>query len=60
MADDKSKQDGRDDSQVAGDQGYEIGYFADKHGISREKARELIERYGNDRAALDREASKIA
>ena len=60
MADDKSKQDGRDRSQVAGEEGYEVAYFAEKHGISREKARELIERHGNDRKALDREASKIA
>ena len=60
MADDKTKQDGRDRSRVAGDEAYEVQHFAERHGISREKARELIERHGNDRATLDREASKIA
>ncbi len=59
MADDKTKQDGRDRSRVAGEEGYEVAYLSEKHGISREKARKLIERHGNDRSTLDREASKV-
>ena len=60
MADDKTQLDSRDRSRVAGDQPYEVGYFAQKHGISREKAQELIDRHGNDSDRLDLEASKIA
>ena len=39
----------RDRGRVAGQQGYEIGYFARKHGISRQQAQELISRVGNNR-----------
>ena len=53
MADDRSNRGGRDRSRVAGGQGYELGYFARKHGISRDQARKLIERVGNDRAKLN-------
>ena len=60
MSDDKTKQDERDRSRVASGQPYEVQYFAEKHGIRMDKARELIERYGNDREALAREVSRIA
>lgn len=59
MADDKTKTGGADRARVAGDETYEVGYFADKHGISREQARELIDRHGNDRATLDAAAEKL-
>ena len=60
MADDKTKQTWQDRDRVASEQAYELQYFADKHGISIGKARDLIDRFGNDREALDREASKFA
>jgi hypothetical protein len=60
MADDKSKQDNRDRRRVAGGQDYEVEHLATKHNISLEKARSLIDRFGNDREKLDREASRIA
>ena len=60
MSDDKTKQDNRDRVQVAGEQGYEVAYFAAKHNISLDQARGLIDRFGNDREKLDREASKLA
>lgn len=60
MTDDKSKQDGRDRSRVAAGQDYEVEHFANRHGISPEKARKLIARHGNDRDKLEREASWIA
>jgi hypothetical protein len=44
---------------VAGGQGYELGYFARKHGISRDQARSLINRIGNDRAKLNAAAQKL-
>ena len=60
MADDKSKQDKRDRSRVAGDEDYEVRHFAQEAGISMDQARDLIARYGNDRATLMREARKLA
>jgi hypothetical protein len=44
---------------VAGGQGYELGYFARKHGISRDQARELIKRIGNNREKLNAEAARL-
>ncbi|MBS3652214.1 DUF3606 domain-containing protein [Pseudaminobacter sp. 19-2017] len=60
MADDKSKQGNRDRSRVAGDEDYEIRYFAQEAGISIEQARDLIARHGNDRETLIREAKKLS
>lgn len=60
MPDDKTKMDQRDRSRVAGGEDYEVRHFADKHGIPMDKARELIEKYGNDRETLDREAARVA
>ena len=59
MADSKSNRGGRDRGRVAAGQGYELGYFARKHGISRDEARRLIERVGNDRARLNAAAEKL-
>ena len=59
MADNKSNRGGRDRSRVAAGQGYELGYFARKHGISRDQARSLIDRVGNDRAKLNAAAEKL-
>ena len=44
MADDKSKTGGSDRSRIAGGQGYEVSYFARKHGIRTDQARDLIDR----------------
>lgn len=59
MADNKSNRGGRDRGRVAGGQGYELGYFARKHGISRAQAKSLIERVGNDRIKLNAAAERI-
>ena len=59
MADDKSKQDNRDRSKVAGDEEYEIGYFASKFGLSLDDVRDLIKQYGNDRDVLDEAAREL-
>ncbi|MCP8890147.1 MULTISPECIES: DUF3606 domain-containing protein [Sphingomonas] len=40
MADDKSKTDGRDRSRVSGSEPYEVEYFAQKHGLSAQQARD--------------------
>ena len=59
MADDKTKTGQADRNRVAGSQGYEVSYFARKHGITTEQARELIARIGNDRASLDAAVEKL-
>ena len=59
MADDKSNVGGQDRSRVSAEQGYELDYFAQKHGISREQARDLIDRIGNDREKLDAAAERL-
>lgn len=55
MADQKDKVGALD--RAAGEQ--EIEYFAATHGISAEAARDLIDRFGNDRETLEREAAKL-
>jgi hypothetical protein len=60
MSDDKTMVGGRDRSRVAGDQDYELDDFARKHGISRDQARSLIERFGNDREKLDAAAAQLS
>jgi hypothetical protein len=59
MADDKTKTGEPDRSRVAGGEAYEVGYFARKHGITMQQARDLIERIGNDRASLGAAAQKL-
>jgi hypothetical protein len=59
MADDKSKRGAPDRSRVSGNEGYEVGYFAGKHGITREQARELIKSVGNNREKLNQAAERL-
>jgi hypothetical protein len=59
MADDKSKRGGADRRTVAGGEGYEVSYFARKHGISKDQAEGLIKRVGNDREKLNAAAEKL-
>ena len=60
MADDKSKRGGQDRRRVAAGEGYEVSYFARKHGISSQQARDLIGRIGNDRGKLNAAAEKLS
>ena len=59
MPDDKSKTGGGDRQRVAAGEDYEVDYFAEKHGISAEQARDLIARHGNDRETLARAAQEL-
>jgi hypothetical protein len=59
MTDNKRKVGAADRRRVAGGEGYEVAYFARKHGITTEQARNLIERIGNDRTKLNKAAEKI-
>jgi len=48
-----------DRSRVAADQGYELRYFARKHGLTTAQANDLIRRIGNDRAKLNEAAVRL-
>lgn len=56
--DDKSKRGGADRSRVAGGEPYEVNYFARKHGITADEARDIIARAGPDRDKANRLAEK--
>ncbi|MEV4934727.1 DUF3606 domain-containing protein [Sphingobium sp. LSP13-1-1.1] len=59
MADNKAKRGGADRSRVAAGEGYEVNYFARKHGISAADARNLIAKVGNDRNKLNAAAAQV-
>ena len=59
MSDDTKDRGAQDRSRVAGDQEYEVRYFADKHGITLEQAQQLIDRHGNSREKLDEAARQM-
>lgn len=59
MADDKSKRGAGDRRTVAAGEGYEVNYFARKHGITAQQARDLIKQVGNDREKLNEAAGKL-
>jgi len=56
MTDDKSKRDFRDRDRVSADEDYEVEHFAQKVGLTAQQVRELIDKHGNDRETLEREA----
>jgi hypothetical protein len=58
MADDKSNAGQQDRSRVAAEQQYEVSYFADKHGITIERARNIIRKAGASRADADAAANR--
>jgi len=57
--DDKNKVGEPDRSRVAEKQDYEVRYLAQKYGLDREQARNLIARVGNDREKLDQAAREL-
>jgi hypothetical protein len=59
MADDKKKRGAQDRRRVSGSEGYEVSYFARKHGISKQQAEDLIKRIGGDRDKLNAAAEKL-
>ena len=44
---------------MSAEQGYEVEYFARKHGITKQQAQELIKEHGSNRAKLDAAAEKL-
>jgi hypothetical protein len=58
-ADDKSHRGEPDRSRVSGSEGYEVDYFAKKHGLTRQQAQDLIKKHGNNRKELDAAAERL-
>lgn len=54
--DDKTMRDGRDRARVSASEPYELKYFARKHGLSADDARDIIKAAGSDR----KKANKLA
>ena len=59
MPDSKKRRGGSDRRKIAASEPYEVGYFAKKHDITRDQARELIRQIGNDRDKLNEAASRL-
>ncbi len=59
MSDNTSIQGEQDRRQSLGDQGYELRYFARKHGLTTAQAMDLIRRIGSDRAKLNEAAVRL-
>jgi len=59
MPDGERKRKASDRRKVANSEPYEVEYFARKHNISREQARDLIRQIGNDRDKLNAAAAKL-
>ena len=59
MADNKKATGAADRNKVSKSEGYEVSYFAKKHGITAEQTRNLIDKVGNDREKLNKAAEKF-
>ena len=52
MADNKSKQDGRDDSKIDANDSSEVAYAAKEFGVTAAQIKEAVEAVGSSRAAV--------
>ncbi len=59
MADDQHKLVDRQEASSPAEEEYEVAAFARRHGMTPQEVRDMIERIGNDREALEREAAKL-
>lgn len=59
MVDNKHHSDEPDRNRVSGSEAYQIRYFAKAVGLDVEQVRKLIQRHGEDRQTLEREARKL-
>lgn len=58
MPDDKSDRGAADRGRVAGEQQYEVAYFAKKHGLTTTEAEHIIRSAGPSRRKADEMASR--
>jgi hypothetical protein len=54
MADDKNKQDARDDSKISASDQSEVAYAARQFGVTAARIHEAIEAVGNTRAKVEK------
>ena len=59
MADDRTNRGEPDRSKVSGSEDYEVDYLARQYGMTREHARDLVKRVGNNRVKLDEAAKRL-
>ena len=59
MADDRTNRGEPDRSKVSGSEDYELDYLARQYGMTREQARDLVKRVGNNRVKLDEAAKRL-
>lgn len=57
MADNKDLQDGRDRSKVSGSEPYELQHIAEKHGVTIDEVKKVIERVGSSREKIEEQLS---
>jgi hypothetical protein len=59
MADDKSKRGGADRGRVSASEQYEVRYFARKHRLTMDQARDIIQKAGPSRDAANAAAENL-
>lgn len=59
MSDNRSILLGPDRVRAAGADDYDLHAFARRHGLTPDEVRDMVERVGPDRDALEREAAKL-
>jgi hypothetical protein len=60
MADNKSKQDGRDDSKIDVNDSSEVSYAAKQFGVTAAQIREAVDTVGTSRSEVEKHLSKKA
>jgi hypothetical protein len=58
MSDNKTKQDGRDDSKIDSHDASEVEYAAKEFGVTPQQIRDAIEKVGNSRSAVEQHLKK--
>jgi hypothetical protein len=58
MAGDKNEQCAQDWTRTLSNLAYDVSYFAARHNLDQKTARDIINRFGPDREACDREAAR--
>jgi len=58
MSDNKTKQDGRDDSKIDSHDASEVEYAAKQLGVTPKQIRDAIEKVGNSRSAVEKHLKK--
>jgi hypothetical protein len=55
MADDKSNRGGQDRSRINMNEAYEVRYWSEKFGVSKEELQRAVERVGSSAKAVEQE-----